>query len=946
MPPDQHARKSLALLGTGGGERYPAWSIWRRRALQVDIPGWCFWFSLYVAYRKRTKLHHVLSLCTSFVVEHFSQISATMKINPTSQIISLAQQTLSQNVLPALEDSEARSAVELIQAVLSDLLKRQGPTLNLLKKVIAEGEALERDMIQIADVQIAKPTTTEAVPLNGCFDALAKYHESLTRRLEGLCKLLAGTEEDKPQAASLLRQAAKWEVSYYVGLQAEQGRPFGDDPAAPATRQGIEMSRKYLQTFFNNKHGPVEVTTFARLDGGHGKQTYSCTVKHPNGMEEDLIIRKADAAPITLLHKFLIEQEFKLLTSLSRTDFPAPHPIDLGLKSEEIDGSFFTMSRIRGKVSGMFLKNPDQRFSEHLLLQCAELLAKLHSYPLETFSDYFEQVEGAFPEGETIQKRYQRSLQMWREYLKDSDHLPSTYMAWILDWLERHIPNDSRRPVLCHGDFNLHNILVENDNIIGVLDWEVSDFGAPELDLAYIRPLVSKNMDWQCFVDHYHASGGPKIVDSNFQFCQAYSVLPAMFAFNKATLNLQQGKNRDIRFAMVEYGYQAVFMEMGLALTAPVPDVKQEDTSKSLPEFPHSEDKEEPKANGQNGTLNASSEPNSQQERVIQCHGGKKLTVYGDWTHVRQTPGPQPHWQDSVVLTWWDEENEIGGFHRLGHEPNVPGGGRVALWTNLLSPDGMFKRVQDKPLRETDLLSNGGWGSGDDTCQVAFIDGEHIWTINDDDASARLAFKDCGPNIDGFPKGSTLSKEFSTAHFDIPGTVTGWMKLKGKEYKVNGLGIRDHGWGPRDWSQSIISHRWAVGTCGPLLSFFAISYHAASTDKIATFGWVVRGETVTYASAVDILTYMEIDSCVNRGGHVKFTLTTGEVLDVEITAVPGHKASVCYHHDIPCVDRHCTFECNGLHGFCNFESSSNVQHGKKKPGTLIDGVIGDGFTPN
>lgn len=356
-----------------------------------------------------------------------------MRINPTSQILSLVQRTLSQNVLPALEDPEARSAVELIQTALSDLLKRQGPTLNLLKTVISEGEALERDMIQVADAQTAKPTTTEVVPLDGSFDVFAKYHESLTRRLEGLCKLLASTAEDNSQAASLLRRAAEWEVSYYVGLQAEQARPFGDDPSASTTRQGIEMSKEYLQTFFNSKRGPVEVTTFARLDGGHGKQTYSCTVKHPNGTEEDLIIRKADAAPITLLHKFLIEQEYTLLTSLSRTDFPAPHPIDLGLKSEDIDGSFFTMSRIRGKVSGMFLKNPDQRFSEHLLLQCAELLAKLHSYPLETFSDYFEQVEGAFPEGETIQKRYQRSLQMWRQYLKDSDHLSSTYMAWILD---------------------------------------------------------------------------------------------------------------------------------------------------------------------------------------------------------------------------------------------------------------------------------------------------------------------------------------------------------------------------------------------------------------------------------------------------------------------------------------------------------------------------------
>ena len=31
--------------------------------------------------------------------------------------------------------------------------------------------------------------------------------------------------------------------------------------------------------------------------------------------------------------------------------------------------------------------------------------------------------------------------------------------------------------------------------------------------------------------------------------------------------------------------------------------------------------------------------------------------------------GPDPLWQESVVLTWWDHARGVGGFHRLGHEP-------------------------------------------------------------------------------------------------------------------------------------------------------------------------------------------------------------------------------------------------------------------------------------
>ncbi|KAF2817360.1 uncharacterized protein BDZ99DRAFT_457100 [Mytilinidion resinicola] len=190
-----------------------------------------------------------------------------------------------------------------------------------------------------------------------------------------------------------------------------------------------------------------------------------------------------------------------------------------------------------------------------------------------------------------------------------------------------------------------------------------------------------------------------------------------------------------------------------------------------------------------------------------------------------------------------------------------------------------------------------------------------------------------------------MSTEFATAHFDVPGNVSGTLTMKGKTYNITGLGLRDHAWGPRDWGNTVYSHRWVCGTAGPSFSFVAVSWHSTN-DAIANFGWVVRDGQVILASSIDLLTYMEMDSCINRGGRVKFTLTTGEVLDVECTAVPA-KCLVCYHHDIACVDRICKFMCasNGTSGFANFESSSNIQFGKRKPIALVGGVIEDGFTP-
>jgi hypothetical protein len=142
------------------------------------------------------------------------------------------------------------------------------------------------------------------------------------------------------------------------------------------------------------------------------------------------------------------------------------------------------------------------------------------------------------------------------------------------------------------------------------------------------------------------------------------------------------------------------------------------------------------------------------------------------------------------VLVWYDEANKMGGFHRLGHEPNIVDGGMIVLWNVLVGPEGMQKRVHYVPLRKKDLLESGGFGGGDDSCRCEYLEGKHVWTIDEGDVTGGLEFKNVGPNVDCFPKRGTMNESFPTAHFDIPGTVSGTMRMKGKSYNIDGLGAR------------------------------------------------------------------------------------------------------------------------------------------------------------
>ena len=57
-------------------------------------------------------------------------------------------------------------------------------------------------------------------------------------------------------------------------------------------------------------------------------------------------------------------------------------------------------------------------------------------------------------------------------------------IALGLKWLEDNCP-DPCEPVLNHGDYRMGNILADNGQLTGVLDWELAHFGDPHEDLAF-----------------------------------------------------------------------------------------------------------------------------------------------------------------------------------------------------------------------------------------------------------------------------------------------------------------------------------------------------------------------------------------------------------------------------------------------------------------------------
>lgn len=333
--------------------------------------------------------------------------------------------------------------------------------------------------------------------------------------------------------------------------------------------------------------------------------------------------------------------------------------------------------------------------------------------------------------------------------------------------------------------------------------------------------------------------------------------------------------------------------------------------------------------------------------------GRDKVTLYTDADNFRKVPDASPQWQDSTWLQWWDLDSGCGGVHRIGHEYNIPNGPFVNAWSNLVTPSGCFKRVTYLPLRNADKLDNG-WGSGDDTCSNEIIDGEHIWNITDAKSgiSARLTFVDYHPPFLGFPSAGRTMEDITSHHIDVSGTVTGTISMQGKTFKINGMGLRDHGWGHRNLG-TMLSHRYITTCFGPELSFCAYAIHNGVNDRIESFGWAVKGDTVVFASNIDIIVYAEVDSASTRGGHIVLTLADGDVLDCELTAVAPGMVNVAlasetetesvFPSSFSCNDTLCRATCNGKIGTGMVETSMNYHYGKRRGERMLNALIENGF---
>ena len=217
--------------------------------------------------------------------------------------------------------------------------------------------------------------------------------------------------------------------------------------------------------------GAGKIETIEQFKGGQSNPTYKVVTESKN-----LVLRRKPPG-VLLPSAHAVDREYKVMTALQQTSVPVPKTYGLCEDEEVIGTPFFVMDFLDGSIYWDLLlndKSPAER--SDIYANKNNVIAQLHMVDYESvgLSDYGKP-------GNYIARQVSR----WTKQYIASETQDIPAMNKLIDWLPSNIPDEDETSIV-HGDYRLDNMVFNaNNNVMGVLDWELSTLGHPIADFNY-----------------------------------------------------------------------------------------------------------------------------------------------------------------------------------------------------------------------------------------------------------------------------------------------------------------------------------------------------------------------------------------------------------------------------------------------------------------------------
>ena len=298
----------------------------------------------------------------------------------------------------------------------------------------------------------------------------------------------------------------------------------------------------------------------AQFPGGHSNLTYLLRFD-----DHEVVLRRPPLGPVApKAHD--MAREYRILAAVHPVYPLAPKPLLLCEDASIIGSTFYLMERRQGVV--VRTTEPpqlkDQPAERHRASEAmVHALAQLHNVDIEAHN----LVALGKPTG-FVERQVTGWISRWHG--SQTTDLPE--LDELANWLSKHLPPETPRHTLVHGDFKLDNAMFDASNIgrlVAVFDWEMSTVGDPLVDLGILLcywvhstsspgpsdsvAAVTHHPGWYNrseLLEQYSAQTGIDL--SNLAFYEVFAVFKLAIVLQQIFYRYHRGQTDDPRFANLD----------------------------------------------------------------------------------------------------------------------------------------------------------------------------------------------------------------------------------------------------------------------------------------------------------------------------------------------------------------------------------------------------------
>ena len=224
---------------------------------------------------------------------------------------------------------------------------------------------------------------------------------------------------------------------------------------------------------------PVTIGRIDRTSSGFSRENWVFDATW-NGETRALIARRDPVGSVLDTDRAV---ETAVLRALEHTDVPSPTLLWVDLEGIRCDRPCLVMELVPG-VCDSFALDSDRPLGERVALAHTiyDRLAQIHLLDWRA-SGLGTAMTDPGSSAALV------ALAHWESELHRVQLGPEPELAYVISWLREHAPTNEVT-TLVHGDFKPGNLLLLDDEVSAVLDWETAHLGDPHEDLGWVtNPL-------------------------------------------------------------------------------------------------------------------------------------------------------------------------------------------------------------------------------------------------------------------------------------------------------------------------------------------------------------------------------------------------------------------------------------------------------------------------